>query len=679
MAAEREWRWGRYLWLVPAVAVGVSAGVARAQAPAPAPGPAGQPTVVQFPATGVGLAEAVRLTLQHQPALQQAEAGLEQRLGAAQEQQGFFDWTLSSRIFYSYRQQELPESRKEIERNKRAQIRKGVEENRQNAQRAEGLLRGLTAVRNAPPGSPQLDAIAQIDPEIAAELRILDALISGTTNATTRTELTRVKQDFIDRLVPQLQDGLARSVQSFRDGESLLANLGEAPSDEYFYQFNGQVQVSRVFRHGLRFSPFFQGGVEGTNFLDKPRSAEFGGKGIEPLYTFRAGFNGVVPLMRGRGSLATAGAERAARIEVDASRLALQHQADVSVLETTLTYWDLRGAQAVYDVAERSVKNQGRLVELTRAQADVGTIPAIEVARVQASEARSRARLDDAGRALHEAQVALVDVMGLAVSDDTTTLPRAQDDFPATPAVEQLAEAAMAALAGEALERRADLRASVVSEESGRVLADTMATFLRSRLDIVNKTWWTSLDELVQFEDDPTDPDGLRRLTVKRSFSEALDRWVGPSVELALEYEKPLGNNQAKGRLAQQVADLRRREITSGDLRRLVRLGVLRSARSLAEAIDRVRNAEDAVKYYQTTIEGDFERFKSGDVTLIDTILTEEQQTDALLALVGARQQVAQLIAELRFQSGSLLTHASGQAPVVDPAALTTVPRSGGR
>ncbi len=650
---------------------------AAAQAPAPA-NPPNQPVIVKFPQAGVGLVEAVRLTLDNQPSIDLAEAGVERQEGVVQEQTGAFDWTLSSRLFYSYRQQELPEARKEIERNKRAQLRKNVEQNRETVRKTQVLLDNLRLVPTGATATPQaqIDAIGAVDPQIAAELRIIDALIAGTTNAQTRDQLLGVRRDLVSRLTDSLNTGLTEAVTGFRTAERTLADLGEAPSDEYFYQGNLSVQMSKAFRNGIQFTPFLQTGFEGSNFLDKPRSADFGGKGIEPIYTTKIGGSLMLPLARGRGGVATGGAERAARIEVDATRLALRHQADTSALETARAYWDLRAAQLNVEIAERSLKNQQRMVELTRAQASAGTIPGIETSRVQASEARSRARFEDASRVFQEAQVRLSEVMGVAVSDDPATLPRAADDFPAAPAPTDVAAPAVAGLATGASSRRNDLQAAVVSEQAGRALEDTARTFTRPRLDLQTKVWWTALDDLVNFEDDP-DPT-KKRIRVEESLTGAIDRWVGPSVEASLDYERPFGNNQAEGRLAQQRAEVRRREIAAADLRRVVRLGIVRSARSLAESIDRVRAAEDAVRFYDQTIQGDFERFRSGDLTLLDVIITEEQQIDALLSLVGAGRGGARRSAARRFEAGQILTHEAGKPPVIDRGGLTTVPGTGG-
>lgn len=652
---------------------------ASGQAAGQAPGTTA-PVVVSFPQAGVPLVEAVRLTLEHQPSIDLSEAAVSRQEGVVQEQRGTFDWTLASRWAYSYRQQELPEARKEIERNKRANIAKNIDENRANAQRATSLSNALGAIpQNAGASDAQIAAIAAIDQPLASQLRILDVLIANATNANVATQLRGERNTLITGARNELISGANQFTTAFRQGEEQLQKLGEAPSDELFYNFNGSVQLSKAFRNGIALTPFLQGGMEGTNFLDKPRDAERGGKGVEPIYTIKVGFSATVPLMRNRGSVATGGAERAASIELDATRLALRHQADLSAVETARAYWDLRAAQASIEVAERSMKNQQRMVELTRAQLQAGNIPAIEVSRVQASEARSRARFEDASRSLQEAQVRLVDVMGLSASDDPATMPRAADDFPSTPTLAELATPLVSAIATGAGTRRNDLQAAVISEQAGRSLTDTLRTFTRSKLDFTTKVWWTALDDLINFVQDPNDPTRVARIQEKEGYGGIFDRWVGPSVETSLDYEKPLGNNVANGRLAQQRAELRRREITSGDLRRTIRLGVLRTARTLAESIDRVRAAEDAVKFYDTTIQGDLERLKAGDVTVLDTIVTEEQQVDAFLSLISARRDVARLLAELRFESGQLLQHQAGKPPAMDRAALTTVPPAGAK
>ena len=72
------------------------------------------------------------------------------------------------------------------------------------------------------------------------------------------------------------------------------------------------MQFAKRFRTGIQVAPFVDGSAEGSNFKGKEREEEFGGKGLEDLFTFRVGTDFLIPLMRGRGGQAIAAGERAA-------------------------------------------------------------------------------------------------------------------------------------------------------------------------------------------------------------------------------------------------------------------------------------------------------------------------------------------------------------------------------
>jgi outer membrane protein TolC len=229
----------------------------------------------------------------------------------------------------------------------------------------------------------------------------------------------------------------------------------------------------------------------------------------------------------------------------------------------------------------------------------------------------------------------------------------ASDPFPSAPDPAAINEQRMAALATAALQQRRDVSAADRRVEAAQVLVKGAELNLKPRVDLSGGTWWTGNDEAV----------------VKR----ALSRWVGPSYNLTLDVEKPFGNNFQRGLLVEAQAGGASSEILSNDLRRQVRLNVVRTARSLNETIERVRQAQAAVDFYQQTIDSELARFQIGEVTLIDTITTESQQADARRTLVAAQQDLAQLIAQLRFQTGTLVPDANA---TVTPQGLTTVPQN---
>lgn len=627
------------------------AGPPRALAQAPAP--TGQPTV-QFSAGGIGLLESVQLGLQHAPTIQLQRAATDLQQGVAREHAGTFDPTFRTSFNYDYRIQELTETRKQEERDKRNALRDGIAENRAAADRARTVIATLQQVRQTPTSTPQqLTTIASIDPTTGTQLQLMETLIR--TQPTIAPQLLQLRQEFIDSTVLAAQAGLQQGVAEFERQERMLRQIGEAPFDEYFRNGLVKFQLSKAFRLGATVAPFFDGGLDGTNYLGKPREEDFGGKGIFDVYTFHMGADGSVPLLRGRGRVSFAAPEQAARLQASASQATLQHETAATTLAVVRAYWALRAAQDNVDVAARSLALQTKLRELTQTLIQAADLPQIELARVQASEARAQARLRDAERARHEARVALAQVMGLAVTDDPATLPIARDPFPPLPDPGALDPGQLPARLQQAIELRNDVRAAGQEHDAGVVLARAAGRDRLPKLDFQGGMRLTGLEEGI--------------------LGHALDRWVGPSTNVALTFERPFGNNQLGGRFDQRDADRRRLQVLNADLQRTTRLGVVRASQALREAVGRAQQAEASVNFYQAIVDSEFERLRAGETTLIDVILTEDQQVSAQLALSAARREVASLVAELRYELGVLVP---ANPAALDATALVTVPPAGG-
>lgn len=613
------------LGTTPLMAQGTSAGALGAPAP-----------VMTFQAPGISLDDAIALTLRHDPDLQRSQADLQRREGLLQQFRGAFDTTLFVNAEYTHRTQELSESQKDTEARKREQLDAalvGREEGFAEAQMIRSLVQSL---RDAPVGGGPLDEIALISPATAATVRVLDRLIINATPGQ-RQEFINIRSTFLSDTLAQFDDEVRRAGQDLDSIAEQRRLLGDVPVDDVFIDATGSLTVSRRFRSGILFSPFFDSTFTGTNFKGKPRAQELGGKGIPDQLTFRSGVNVMLPLLRGRGAQANTAAERAAGIDVTAGQLALDHQAAASVLRTVQAYWNARSAQEAAAIARQSVEFQTTLTGLTNQIIGVGDLPQVELARARASEARARARLQDAERRYHEARVALADAMGIAVSGDPASLPAPADAFPQASAAGPLAT-----LIDQAVSRRPDLQAASRSIEAGAILLDGARSDLKPILDLEVGSWFTALGE--------------------GSGPKALDRWVGPSASVGVRFEKPLGNNSAQGVLVQREADAAQRQIAQRDLDRRIRLGVVESAATLQEVAERVTQAEAAVGFYQTTVGAEMQRFRAGDVTLLDTVLTQQQQIDAQLTLILARQELAQRLAQLQFQTGTLVTLPAGGA-----------------
>ena len=453
------------LWCIAIIFCSSSAsrGPVIAQASNPRASAAQQPTSPSprtFPAGGITLEAAVRIALDLNPDVAIARAELSRAKGAALEQQGAFDTRVWGKLFYEYRQQELTQSVKDQEQERRTDLSDALAGARRDYNRLQELSRLLGVVRGAPPGAAQVDAIAAISPDIAAQIRALDVLIAGQASASARAQLTAIRNDFLNREIADASEGAARAIDGFEEGENRLRRLGETPNDEVLYNGGFEVNVSRRTRTGVTFTPFFDGRVEGDNYKGKLRGEDDGGKGLEDLYTFRSGLTIEVPLGRGRGATSAAAFERAAAHESDAARFDLQFRLSEVVSDTVTRYWQLRAAMESRDAIDAQVARQVRLVELTRAAVDAGEQPAVEMARVQASEARARGRLRDAERFVMDARVALATVLGVAADERDATLPLAADRFPQVTTEPALDSSAVSALGSAAATARADQQAA---------------------------------------------------------------------------------------------------------------------------------------------------------------------------------------------------------------------------
>ena len=623
--------------------------VAVAQGNAPTP-----PRTVQFAPGGIGLLESVQIGLEQAPTIQLQRAATDLQQGVAREQSGLFDATFRSAFNYDHRIQELTESRKNEERTKRDELREGLAANRAAADNARTILGALRDVRNTNASTQQqLTQIARIDPTTGTQLQLMETLIRQQPQIA--PQLLQLRREFIDEVIAASEAGLIAGIQEFERQERLLQQIGEAPFDEYFRNGFAKFELSKAFRLGATVTPFFDGGLDGTNYVGKPRSEDFGGKGIFDVYTFHLGADGFMPILRS-GGIAFRAPERAARLQATASQAQLQHETATTTLEIVRAYWNLRAAQDNVDVASRSLGLQTKLRQLTQTLIKAADLPQIESARVQATEARAQARLRDAERARLDARVALAEVMGIAVTDDPSTLPNASDPFPPLPDPAAVEPANVPERLQQALATRHDIRAAAQEAEAGEVRARAAARDRLPIFDFQGGVRMTGLEEGI--------------------VGHALDRMVGPSTNLALNFEKPFGNNQYGGRYEQADADRRRLQVLNSDLQRTTRLGVVRASQALREAVARAQQAEASARFYQQITDAEFERLRAGETTLIDAILTEDQAVSAQLSLSAARRDVASLVAELRYQLG-VLVPANAQA--IDAATLVTVPGSGGK
>ena len=655
--------------------VGIAAAGAMAAAAAAQESPY-QPPTFYYGEGRIDLLEAVRLTLAHDPNLLLDREDVRLRQGILQELSGDFDWTLNVNASYDYRKQELRDSVRQREEEKRRDTAAQRDFACAEADRRETDLANLQAFAGG-------DTTADIPRDVRVQVEFLDALIAAEDNPVQRQLLQEARATVVDNAIEQASQGVQELNSLCGDLTESFDRLGTAPEFEEFASGRFSLDFSKLFRSGVFLTPFMTANYDHTQFPGKRngffeprldadgnpiftefgtplrRFVDFGGKNIEDLYKVEVGFDVNIPLLRGSGAESVAAPERAAAVDVEASSYVARHGAALSTLNTAISYWQLLAAQERVVVFERSLELQTRLVDLTDQLIEGDVLPRVERARVLASQANSRSQLENGGRELISARLALARAMGVNVEHEGNA-PLAEGPFPVAPEAEEIRGLDEAAISGAALDYRYDRLAARKLVESGLVLAEGARRDLADLFDVAVSISAAAIGE--------------------KSFSNATDHWTAPNGSLGFFWEHVFGNNSRIGQLEQSESQVRQREISATDLERLIRIGVVESMRALEEAVARLKSAEDAARYFQETIDAEHEKLKLGASTLIDAIITEQQKTTADLTLVGARQQVATLLAQLRFESGTLVSP-DDVGGTVSIEGLTTLPgvSSGGQ
>ena len=613
----------------------------RAQAPTEQPAPY-QPPAMRFDAKGLTLLDAVRLTLQHDPNIKLREADTALRQGVLRTEKGKFDAVFSAGGSFNRGQVELLESVKSEQQASRDKLKQAIAE-------ATSLSASLVAAANTlsqptiytnPAGITFTQGIA--DANIANQMSILGAQMVLYNDLIKSPMLTdaKVKAD-IEAL---RKETLVKNINNFVSQKDAIAsipgqlqtklnNLGATPEEEWSKQANLNFDVAKLFRSGFTVRPYVDLNYNGQNYVGKSRyDTEYGGMGNEPVYSGEVGFDVVLPLLRGAGKRSVGAAEIAAKYDLEASRMALLHQQSQSVFQTIQAYWEARSAADQVEVLRRSVELQGELANMTRALIAANEKPRSEEARILASSADARSRFEAAQRRLTDARLNLAKVMGVAL-EDALFIPLASDAFPPPPNTLDPTPQAYQAFIQEALGKRYDRQSAMQSEASGKALIDGARIDTRSLLNVSASAWGTSANE--------TDP--------------KYNDWVFRSGSVGLDFQMPIGNNAARGRLAQRQAAYNQTRIDTANLERTIALNLTQYAEALKVAAGRLKIAEEAVSNYDQTIKNEQARLRSGDASLVDTILTEQQTTTARLSLVSAQQDYATLLAALRYEAGLLV------------------------
>lgn len=423
--------------------------------------------------------------------------------------------------------------------------------------------------------------------------------------------------------------------------------IGDLPLDREAILFNAGVDWRHPFENGTAVISTIGFDSSEENFRDKPLSPTLGDSGVANQFRVTAGVALDLPLGRGAGRVSARAPIVAAGHGVEAARSLLEHTASERALAALEAYWDAAVAAERVTLFEESRTIQQRLLGATEQLVEADVVARVDLALNRARLATVEASSAGARQALDVARANLVRAVGMAAEDlaagpQTVVgldpwLPQTGGETPSGADVDALIRAAA--------ERREDLAAAASVVEANRALAaaarhDLLPDF-RLSLNLSYNAFHESFGE---------------RFYDVEGFEKAVEGvFAGPSYGLALTFRLPVGNNAARGRLLQAESDTAVSQIDATDLGRTVRLRLIELVGALERARRELEARRETLARIEETQSATEERFKAGDLTVLDTLTTEEQLTGARLEVLDAERRYLSLLARLRFETGSLL------------------------
>ena len=308
-----------------------------------------------------------------------------------------------------------------------------------------------------------------------------------------------------------------------------------------------------------------------------------------------------------------------------------------------VAYWDLVAAEQELQLFEVSVQRAERILDETRVLVEHDQRPRGDLRSLEAGLAtRKRDVLSTRSarlRAIHALQLA----MGLTESEAAEWHPTDAFPAPALPAT------SVDVLWREAENARFDVRAARSSLRAASAAARGADHNTLAKVDLTVSVGYVG---------------GVLRDGVPAYF-DALARPQGVNAGASVAVEWPVENNAQQGDRVRTAAQRLAAETALSEISRTLRNSVSSAFDDLRYAVDALREAQQAEVLYDEALGDERYKLRAGLSTVIDVVLTEELLTEATRSRIETERTLADALARLRFELGSLPSESARAEPAV--------------
>ena len=385
------------------------------------------------------------------------------------------------------------------------------------------------------------------------------------------------------------------------------------------------VSLQKTFRSGITVTPRV-----GVNHLAVNAAT--------PYSTAAVSVDIRIPLLRDRGGRVIRTTERTVARLLQADTHALRHTRSTAVFAALTAYWRYAASFARLEVQRAAAERAGDLVRETEALVEAGESPPADLNHVQGILALKRAAVLSAEQSVVAMRGNVGLVMGLP-GETVLRLGRPTEVLPA-PAQLDAPESLKQSLVALALRNRADLSAAGERTAASAVLEEAARHQTRRGLDLSLSTGYTGIGQGPGY--DPL-------------YSALVSNVRGLNVSVGLQWEAQFTNSRAHGTALQRSAQHEDTRLAERDLARQIAVDVVVGLERVEHSSRSVGQVAEAVRLGRITLENERVKHRLGSATLFDVILAENNLTSALLNEVTTRLDHAIALADLRYQTATLL------------------------
>jgi outer membrane protein len=355
-----------------------------------------------------------------------------------------------------------------------------------------------------------------------------------------------------------------------------------------------------------------------------------------------------LPLLRDLGGAITAAPEREARGEYSATALDERQAGALGLLRAAAAYWSYLAARRRLEVLAGSESRAELTTTQTASLVKADERTRADLIQAQGFHSSRRTARITAEQDLVGAWRDLALLIGSSPAS-LAVLPEATTDFPA--AGGEPSEALLPGWVARALAVRPDLAAADLRISATEAAVDAARSDLRPALDLEVSGGYTS----------------QQRGPALRHFVDPFYRDLpGMDASVQVRYQLPIEKTGARGRLVQSLAIHEQRRVLRLDLERRIRVGVSAAFEVVKRSALALRESEEAVKLLQQTVDNEKHKFRLGSATLFSVIQAEDALTSGLLARTDSHRAFATALANLRYESGTLVSRSDRRAASPD-------------